>query len=451
MTLGTNLSPRNTSEGKLKKLSTLASQPAPQPSWKEEVNRRLEAHKSRRGLSVVEESSDAEDRGGVSDRAAQAAARVAARFSKAPSYGDMQAAEARAALRTAEAATRVALEAQAAAQVALENLERNAAEHFAYDEEACDASQAYEFDPMSAHETVASSAYSDRSQEFIQERNESSAEAISSGASASETDLLNNPAEELSYPSVQVSAPEDIATPWVEAAKPIHANLIQFPRELVATRRIRPRLADCPPSEAEELYGQLSIFEVDPNTISVGPAEPAGFDATVPAPSWSGPEWSSLELEPEPQPVLEAEPEPQPAAHSIHPASFERRMLAGAIDFALVIGFVCAGVTGMSAHMTHALSVKDAEFGALIAFALVAVFYQAFFLLTTLSTPGMMYAGISLCTLDDEFPTRAQMRNRLGALLVSLLPVGLGFAWSIFDEDHLSWHDRLSRTYQRRC
>jgi len=27
----------------------------------------------------------------------------------------------------------------------------------------------------------------------------------------------------------------------VEAAQPIHANLIQFPRELVATRKIRPR------------------------------------------------------------------------------------------------------------------------------------------------------------------------------------------------------------------
>ena len=63
----------------------------------------------------------------------------------------------------------------------------------------------------------------------------------------------------------------------------------------------------------------------------------------------------------------------------------------------------------------------------------------------------MKYARISLCTFDDETPTRAQMRNRLGALLLSALPVGLGLAWAIFDEDHLSWHDRLSRTYQRRC
>ena len=82
---------------------------------------------------------------------------------------------------------------------------------------------------------------------------------------------------------------------------------------------------------------------------------------------------------------------------------------------------------------------------------LIGALYQAFFLMTTMSTPGMMYAGISLCTFDDENPTRAQLRDRLGALVISLLPVGLGFAWAIFDEDRLSWHDRISRTYQRKC
>jgi len=63
----------------------------------------------------------------------------------------------------------------------------------------------------------------------------------------------------------------------------------------------------------------------------------------------------------------------------------------------------------------------------------------------------MKYARISLCTFDDEKPTRAQKRSRLGALLLSLAPVGLGVAWAIFDQEHLSWHDRLSRTYLRKC
>jgi hypothetical protein len=63
----------------------------------------------------------------------------------------------------------------------------------------------------------------------------------------------------------------------------------------------------------------------------------------------------------------------------------------------------------------------------------------------------MMYAGIAFCTFDDERPTRVQLRKRVTALLASVLPMGLGIAWSIFDEDHLSWHDRISRTYHRSC
>ncbi len=62
----------------------------------------------------------------------------------------------------------------------------------------------------------------------------------------------------------------------------------------------------------------------------------------------------------------------------------------------------------------------------------------------------MMYAGIGLCTFDNHSPTRGKLRRRLGAITLSLLPVGLGLVWSLFDEDHLSWHDRFSHTYLRR-
>ena len=51
-------------------------------------------------------------------------------------------------------------------------------------------------------------------------------------------------------------------------AQPIPANLIEFPREIIATRRMRPRLGDGP-GEADPQ--QLSIFEVDPNTVSTDP------------------------------------------------------------------------------------------------------------------------------------------------------------------------------------
>jgi hypothetical protein len=34
-------------------------------------------------------------------------------------------------------------------------------------------------------------------------------------------------------------------------------------------------------------------------------------------------------------------------------------------------------------------------------------------------------------------------------MALSLLPMGLGMVWAIFDEDNMSWHDRYSQTYLR--
>ncbi|MGB7546712.1 MAG: hypothetical protein WBM14_03105, partial [Terracidiphilus sp.] len=74
-------------------MSTLVSQPVPQPAWKEEVNRRLAAHKNRKGMSVVEQDASTQTQSVAGSRAALAAARVAARYANAPSFSEMQAAE----------------------------------------------------------------------------------------------------------------------------------------------------------------------------------------------------------------------------------------------------------------------------------------------------------------------------------------------------------------------
>jgi len=91
------------------------------------VNRRLAEHKNRKGISVIHQDAAEDEQTTSNSRAAAAAARVAARYAKTPSYSDMQAAEARGALRAAEAATRVALEAQAAAQAVLDLIQNGGA------------------------------------------------------------------------------------------------------------------------------------------------------------------------------------------------------------------------------------------------------------------------------------------------------------------------------------
>lgn len=231
----------------------------------------------------------------------------------------------------------------------------------------------------------------------------------------------------------------------VEPDMPIHANLIEFPHELVAAHKIRPRRAEGPFAEMEA-EPPLSIFEVDPEAIPTAHETSDG----QPAAAWSRPEWSDIELEAQ-TPVEEEPEEVLPSQPALHLAPTGQRLLAALVDGALITGAFLVAALMVLTNMQHLPAAKVTELAGVSVLLLVALLYQTLFLTLTDATPGMRYARISLCTFDGQIPSRAQLRNRLGALLLSVLPVGLGVAWVLFDDDHLSWHDQLSRTYLRRC
>jgi uncharacterized RDD family membrane protein YckC len=223
-----------------------------------------------------------------------------------------------------------------------------------------------------------------------------------------------------------------------------HANLIQFPRELVATRKIRPH-----PGPATDAEAQLSIFEVDPATVSTEAAAPVAEQGGA-ASIWNRPEWSGIKLDTQPVEVLASAREVDPVLAALPVASLGTRLMAAVVDGALILAsFVTVGYL-VAHNVQHPPTGKPAELLGAFALALIGMLYYAFFFALPVCTPGMMYAGIGLCTFDEKSPTRAQLRRRLGAMLLSLLPVGLGLVWSIFDDDHLSWHDRFSQTYLRK-
>jgi uncharacterized RDD family membrane protein YckC len=381
----------------------------------------------------------------------------------------MQAAEARAALRVAETATRAALEAQAAAQVALANLqiaeeeERERAERF-----EAEAAMPEQFATEPEERWQPATRWKPEPEPVAGLAEPAAPEQDAPGPGVAwkvrwEPDFPTRSAQPQTVrPEHQqrlavaaLEEPEDGIT--TVDAQPIHANVIHFPREIVATRRMRPRLG----VPVEEAAQQLSIFEVDPSTVSTEPmvavaaaavADPAWAGSGWAGSGWSGPEWSGIELGAHPQVEREIHHEPTVGCDAeISLAPLESRLLAAAVDLALIVVMACAAVWGIGGHMVAHPTLKFAETSAVAGFIMIGLAYQVFFLLTAKSTPGMMYAGIALCTFDDEYPTPEQLRGRLVAVLISLLPVGLGLAWSIFDEDHLSWHDRLSRTYQRKC
>ena len=451
-------------------MSTSIGQPNPAPYWKQEVNRRLAAHKSRRGPFTAGLQTPAEVHLATGSRAAQAAARVAARYAQAPSYSQMLAAEARTAVRAAEIATQVALEAQANARAALAGYE-NAKSRREMDlppnrmtlpaprPEPIPAPvsapidqpiswvrepQPLEFDPVPemhrAHETHS------RQLRAVDDPQPLQADAFAIPAEEWWRTAVTHrdPAEgdDREHPELGPVEPE---TPEL----PSHANLIEFPREVASARKAHARHPDGIWAFHGDLDSQLSIFEVDPGTVTI-PAEAEEAPEPVPAQPTAF-EWSGIELDAQPGDDLPEEVvEPAPVA-ALELAPLSRRVMAAVVDATLITGGLLGAALVAAVNVNQLPAAKFLEMGAAAALFLAALLYHALFFTLAEATPGMKYARISLCTFDDQSPSRAQLRARLGALLLSVMPLGIGVMWAIFDEDHLSWHDRLSKTYQRRC
>ena len=227
---------------------------------------------------------------------------------------------------------------------------------------------------------------------------------------------------------------------------PIPGNLIEFPRELIAPRRARPRLAEGPlREEAEAQQPQLRIFEVEAEQLDT---TPAAADTHHHAP-----EWQSLLLEASREPETSA-PRSAQAHYTLEPqtAPVELRLMAAAVDGCLVgaalLAFACAAayVTGPGLRQ---MPLPSLLLSAFVTTAVLAFLYQMLFFTFADSTPGMRYARISLCTFGDRNPSRKAMRRRVLAALLAACPLGLGLLWMWMDDDRLGWHDRMSRMYQR--
>ncbi len=219
----------------------------------------------------------------------------------------------------------------------------------------------------------------------------------------------------------------------------IPANLLEFPRQLVATRKARPRYAEGPLREdADAPDSQLRIFEVEAVQTEV-------------AVESSAPEWSSIWLDALAQQAPVETPEEARYARAERPqtAALSLRVMAALVDGCLIAAaYVMFGTVFVyeTAALPGLVSAGVGSAGLLVSLYLL---YQMLFFTLAEATPGMRYARIGLCAFADENPTRAALRRRVPAVLLAACPLGLGLLWACLDEDRLGWHDRISRMYQR--
>ena len=127
------------------------------------------------------------------------------------------------------------------------------------------------------------------------------------------------------------------------------------------------------------------------------------------------------------------------------------RMLAAAVDTSMVL--IGLGIFVSVAVFLMGLSGEDLVINRRTApfligvGAVIALFYRSLWYFGNGDTPGMRFAGLRLVDFDGRRPDREQRGMRQVAGLLSLLAAGLGLVWALVDEESLTWHDHISKTF----
>jgi uncharacterized RDD family membrane protein YckC len=133
-----------------------------------------------------------------------------------------------------------------------------------------------------------------------------------------------------------------------------------------------------------------------------------------------------------------------------NPCGLLRRLLIMLYDAVVVIALLMlATALAMLAGMGHQTALQDPVYTACL--ALVWFFYLAWCWHKGGMTLGMR--AWRVCIRDElgDLPGWKQCAVRFLVSILSAAPAGLGFAWSLIDQNNRTWHDMASRTSLLRC
>lgn len=128
-------------------------------------------------------------------------------------------------------------------------------------------------------------------------------------------------------------------------------------------------------------------------------------------------------------------------------ASLDDRRIAALVDGGCLF-FAYGAFLALFGSLGGRLTIS--KISAAVYFATFAFVYVQYFGLFTIfggTTPGMMVRGLQIINFSGETPTPKQLFLRTAGYLLSAGSFFLGFLWAMWDEDELTWHDRLSHTY----
>jgi uncharacterized RDD family membrane protein YckC len=123
------------------------------------------------------------------------------------------------------------------------------------------------------------------------------------------------------------------------------------------------------------------------------------------------------------------------------------RAVAAALDLSMIlIGF---GVFLLTFHLSGGEVTLDRTglftFSAALGF--IAVFYGLLWTLAQSESPGKLWTHLRLTNFDGFAPDGTQRLVRLAAACLGVASLGAGVLWAVVDEESLTWHDHMSKTF----
>jgi uncharacterized RDD family membrane protein YckC len=123
------------------------------------------------------------------------------------------------------------------------------------------------------------------------------------------------------------------------------------------------------------------------------------------------------------------------------------RAMAAALDASIIV--MALGVFGAVFHLAGGVFIFNAKTApAFLGVAAgVVIFYRLLWCLANGDTVGQKWTRLRLVNFDGQAPTRAQRLYRTASGFLSLMAGGIGLLWGLVDEETLTWHDHISKTF----
>jgi uncharacterized RDD family membrane protein YckC len=144
-----------------------------------------------------------------------------------------------------------------------------------------------------------------------------------------------------------------------------------------------------------------------------------------------------------------SKPEVEPVRYCKAPvARPEHRAVAAFIDVGLMVAgllIVAAIYTFLGNGSWTATPLALGSYAFLVAGVLLL--YPLLWAFGDGESPGMRAARLKILNFDGRPANREERLARIASAWISLAPAGLGLIWALLDEEALTWHDQISKTF----